>query len=451
MLFGQRVSIRKNLTPVEFAKGLWNPSMKQYRDLIEDHLYISRKRRTNKLCMFKLQLNIFQELLINYETINAYKKLEKSIKEPSQLIIPENDVDYQLQNIKSELFSNDIINRALKEISDGFVWRYFDYNRAILNILADKEPIDSIRRDKGTINNLYEFAEVFTKDSSTAIYNDITNFLRVGDVTEINNDGTIDFIEVKSGKTRGRRISRQKQRMEELIEFFNTGLSNYDGRQFKIVESNIKQKYYLGILHDTIMKAKHRGYDTALIGNHIILEIVDGSKMIKSKDFMSYFESRHKSIRELWNKNNDFIDFSLIMEKMEYSKNCAPFSIFPFSDEICADIIAGKILIGIHFNYSEILRIIKKSGWTIVDSIISKTEDELMKLRGLESKDITFLQIKKGGFLINVPPGFIARLKFELLAPSVLIEYLDSMYLMRHDNLHDAYLYNFVDDRKTWN
>jgi hypothetical protein len=38
MKFGQRFSIRKDLTPKEFAYGIWNPQMHQWRDVIEDYL-----------------------------------------------------------------------------------------------------------------------------------------------------------------------------------------------------------------------------------------------------------------------------------------------------------------------------------------------------------------------------------------------------------------------------
>ena len=64
-----------------------------------------------------------------------------------------------------------------------------------------------------TINNLHKFADLFLKKDSIAIYNDITNFLRVGDITQIKKDGSIEIVEVKASKQRGSRITRQKQRI----------------------------------------------------------------------------------------------------------------------------------------------------------------------------------------------------------------------------------------------
>ena len=63
MKFSQRLSIREKITSVEFGRGIWNPEMSLWRDVIEDYLYISKKRINNKLSMFRLQLNILQEII----------------------------------------------------------------------------------------------------------------------------------------------------------------------------------------------------------------------------------------------------------------------------------------------------------------------------------------------------------------------------------------------------
>jgi hypothetical protein len=76
MKLGQRVSIRKNKEPVEMARGIWNPQMHSWRDVVEDYLYISKKRIENKWCMFKLQLNIFQDIISNIKSIDDYKRLD---------------------------------------------------------------------------------------------------------------------------------------------------------------------------------------------------------------------------------------------------------------------------------------------------------------------------------------------------------------------------------------
>jgi hypothetical protein len=260
MRFGQRYSIRENLTDEEFVRGIWSPTALEWRDVIEDYLYVSKKRIRNKLSMFKLQISIVQEIIHNVESVDSYKCLQAKLSEDvKSSALAKTDYDYQLKHSNSQIFSLKLINRALREIVDGIVWRYLDYNRAILFTLANKEPIEVIRADKGTFANLDEFAEVYSEHGSVAIYNDITNYLRIGDVTQFKDDGSIEIIEVKAGKQRGGRISRQKERMEELVEFVNTGNTIYDGKKLRIINSNVQQKTYMSQMTDAIKRAKTRG------------------------------------------------------------------------------------------------------------------------------------------------------------------------------------------------
>jgi len=450
MKFGQRHSIRKNLKPVEIARGIWNPQMHLWRDVIEDYLYISKKRFNNKLCMFKLQISIFHEIAINIKILDQYKDLEeKLIEDEKKGDISKEDLEHEQRHIRSEIYGTNILNKALREIADGIVWKYLKYNRAILYMLADKQPIDTIRLDEGTLNNLYEFSDAFLDPGSVAIYNDITNFLRVGDITQINEDDSIEIIEVKASKKRGKRITRQKERMSEIVEFFNTGITNYDGKLLKIENSSIKQKTYLSLMKNAILKARHKGFETLLLGTYLILEITDYSKETSSSEFISYFESRHKTIREEWSKNNDFIYSSFFIDKMDYSKNCAPFSIYPFNIETCTDIMMGRLMIRVLFNFSEFMRILKKSGWKIADTLINKSKNEIKSLRGKDINSVSLLKINKGPFTLDVPPSLIARMQYELLAPSVLLEEFEELY-NRGPQKEDYFLTNYMDEKKLW-
>jgi len=426
--------------------------MRLWRDVVEDYLYISKIRINNKLCMFKLQMNIIQEMLSNTDTIDGYKELEEKLTEDVKKgEITKENFEHEKEHIESEIYSTNILNKALREVVDGIVWKYFQHNRAILHMLADKEPIETIRLDQGTINNLHEFSDVFLAPDAVAIYNDITNFLRVGDVTQIKEDGSIEIIEVKARKKRGRRITRQKERMSDLVQFFNTGYTDYDGKVVKIMNSSIKQKNYLSLLRDAIQKARHKGLESLLIGKHLIVEIVDLRKAKDADKCISYFESRHKTVQEEWSKTKDFVHSSFFMDKMDYSKTCAPFSIYPFDIGTITDIIMGRLIIRVLFNFSELLRILKKSGWSIEDALIFKSEDEIKALRSKRVRDVSFLKVRKRPLTIDVPPGLIARMQYELLSPSSVIEEFEEIRERGLQEDFDLCLTNYAEDQKIWN
>ena len=451
MKFGQRFSIRKDLDTGEFARGIWNPTVSAWRDVIEDYLYISRKRINNKLSMFKLQFVILGDLVSNVKIIDSYKSRLEDLKvDKEKGKIEEEEYRNDEKSIKSEIYAMKLINKALREIVDGIVWRYFNFNRALLYVLADKAPIEALRPNEGLITSLYEFSEVFLKPDDFAVLNDITNFLRVGDVTQIKKDGSIEFIEVKSSKWGGSRITRQKQRMAELVEFFNTGLKEYDGGKLKILNSDIKQRNFLKIFLNSIRKARYRGYDSVLLGNNLMLEIADFRKVNGVNGMIEYFKSRHRSIQDKWKQKGDFVVPMYFIDKLDYSKNYTPYSIFPFDVDICADILMGRLMIFSYLNYSEIIRVIEKAGWEIIDSPLFRSKEEIEKLKGTEWEDIVFLRVRKSQLIVDIPPSWFGRLQFELLSPKVIIEDLEQTYRQGPTIDYDRSLVNYLDEQRIW-
>lgn len=449
MKFRQRVSIRSKLSTPEFARGIWNPTRQEWRDVIESLIYMSRRYINNKLAMLKVQL------WITWDVINESRsviKMKEKIKELEQIKedgkIGEEEYNRDVQKLNADIESSRLTIAALREIIDGIVWRYFDYNKAFLYIVADKQPIDLIEGNEGLINSLYELADVFITQGDKAILNDLSNFLRIGDVTNIKADGTIEFIEVKGSKSRGARFTRQKERMQETVEFFNTGNKRLDGSQFVISESQVKLRNYLKQLRDSILRARTNGYDSILIGSHLIVETVDFGRLEDTDKAAKYFEAKHKSVKDKWNKNKDFVYHAWSIEKLDYAKNYAPYTIFPFGDDICADILMGKIWIQYRLNIYEIIRILEKAGWQLIDSLFEKTEGEV---KDSEIEDLHIFKVRKGSSTIDIPAPWVGSLCFEMMSPKVMLDELE-----RQRDLGPAVsgvymLSNFVNNQEVWN
>jgi hypothetical protein len=458
MKFSQRFSIHKDMDLATYIRGIWNPTTSHWRDIVEDYLYISRKRLSNKLAIFKLQLHILQDILTNINGIDKYKVQQKQLeREKGEKEISEVDFNAQMESVKSEIFALELVNTALKEIVDGIAWRYLNYDRAVLYLLADKEPVSPIRVDEGFESNIHEFADAFLVPEQSAIINDITNFLRVGDVTIIKENGDIELVEVKNRKKRGSRITRQKRRMEELVELFNTGIANYDGKKLIIHTSKVRQKNYLSTLLESIKKTRTRGFHSELIGEHAILEVADFEAMSKRsaafEEFKQYLETRHRTVKDKWKERGDIVIPFFFTEKLNYARNYVPFSIFPFDHEICTDILMGRIMVNVQINYSEIIRILDKHGWKTIDNLFTKIQEskndvELAKLRqqSLES----FLTVRKGPIAVDLAPGKLGRLHFELLSPKVIIDELEEKLSGGPREGYDFSLTNYSDGDRIW-
>jgi hypothetical protein len=321
-------------------------------------------------------------------------------------------------------------------------------------LLADKDPIEHLKVDEGLISSIYEFSGIFLNQEQFAVLNDISNFIRVGDITVINKDGDIEFIEVKSSKKKGARkknprVRRQKKYMEELVEFFNTGVGEYDGKKLKILDSKTRQVNHLNQLKESIQKARTKGQSSELIGNYMVIHVIDYGKINNPKNIINYINSRHKSVKQKWDSKNDFCFVFNFSEKLIFSRNYVPISIFPFDVEICADILMGKLAIFAILNFSEIKRMFEKYGWEVVDSILDRIKEDNHDTIADFARRCSF-KIRKGGLTIVIPPNSIGRIPFEMLSPKAILVELDKMYDEGENIDCSSRLWNYLDDQKIW-
>ena len=70
---------------------------------------------------------------------------------------------------------------------------------------------------EGTLSELTAWSLQFDSSDGIPILNSITNCLTTGDITLVRDDGSVEIVEVKSSKTKSRRITRQKHRMQEVF------------------------------------------------------------------------------------------------------------------------------------------------------------------------------------------------------------------------------------------
>lgn len=137
-------------------------------------------------------------------------------------------------------------------------------------------------------------------------------------------------------------------------------------------------------------------------------------------------------------------------EKMNYPKNCAPFSIYPFDEQTRTDIMMGKIVIRSRLNFSQLLRMMRKAGWDIVDSLTFKTEQAINALKGKDVDSVPILTVRRGSVTMEVPPSLLGRIQFELLSPVTLLQELEDIYQRGQQKDLVYALTNYIYEETLW-
>jgi len=210
-------------------------------------------------------------------------------------------------------------------------------------------------------------------------------------------------------------------------------------------------KNHFAEVYDSILRARNRGYDSIAIGDYLIVHIgyFGRPKYFDINTMYQYFEHKQSSIKEKWEKRRDIVLRGMIIDK--FSRNYVPFSIFPYEDEICADLMMGKLMIEYRLNFSEVIRIVEKGGWIVMDSIASWGEKQLEAMTPEERLKLSLLKVRKGNYMANVPSAWIGMLKYEFWSVKSLLQALDEGYQRDPEVIEDdGNLTNFLDDQRVW-
>lgn len=439
MRFKKKYDIRNEENRKIISRGFWRPTAKDYRDIIEDYIRIARIRRGNNLAISKLQMHLLEDLITHQKILDNLKKQSESN--------PQN-----IEYVKQEIFVQEAILRNLQDIADGIAFRYFEYDRALLHYLGIKPAKGPVRPHPGLIVELQVWSEAFDYGQAKAIMNDITNYLKIGDVTVFKDSGEIEFIEVKSGKsTRGKerraRLTRQQNKLEETVKFFNTGITEFDGRDLVIKKIPVALDYKFELIMETVQKAKECGMSHCVIEDYLIVECIDCQDAKRSEDFIPYFEKHTAPVRDEWRKKKDYIFGPLFFhERLDFSHNLTPISIWPLDDTTCADLMMGRLMLTATANISEIQRKFEKEGWTIEKSVWQMKKEEI-EASGMKS----LMTVRKNGFFVEVPPGMLARNIFEFLSPTTLINTFQWNYENTPKDQSGLILMAYEKEKDIWN
>ncbi len=388
--------------------------------LLEDFLHITRVRRGNALPLFRVQLALLDELVSCEKAITHYKneltKREALIAAGS---VDKSELGTEIRSIKRELHFHSVERQAIRDIGDGIAWRLFDYDRAILQELANR-PSGKHVNPEGIEAELSEFGQVFNSQHGIAVLNDLTHFLKLGDLTVRKDDGSFEFIEVKTkGKASGR-ITRQRQDLRRTVTFFNIGEREEVEGQQSIVELQIRPETLAANISRLIGEAGKKGAAVRRIGEHLIVGCVNFPKAVGIGDetFRAILDQIRDWVDE-WTQKDDLVTDCLSADKYLEVRSFAPFSIFPFSEPDRVKLMTGALSLMAYVNVSAFLKYCNQRGWKVV-----KTFDEHLEEaeRTGDGKSFRLATIRKGPLTLQLPGPLIARLGFEFLRPKTLVD-----------------------------
>lgn len=439
---------------------------KYYINWIE-HLKIKVLNTSRQEDLYNDPFNI---LFLQFKIVELITNIEKAIKECKEK-------NKKGRKYEFSLFLHQQLLRITKSIADGLSWRVLGFDRPFLRIMAEaKRYPSSVQFSSHSYKKTQLKAfELALFNNSKVLLNDITNFLRFGDLIEI----IEKEVKIHELKKSGKKIINLKKINEQLLNNPKAKISNQikklvaaqrardkrvliSNREFRIIDLDIKFKNNLKDVESLINDTEKNLFSTKVFGNYLKVSCLNNSKLIKDKKrFDEIIENDVKNILE-FEKKDIIIPISNIDTFYEgngdFAKNATPYSIFPFKTDICMGLLSGKYNLMSFINYSEIRRLFIKDGWEIIDHDLNQllVDNEKIK-QNLFTGELfqhrineSFFSIKKGNFIAEIPIIWIQRIGTDFLKPQLLIDMYNFIYSRGKPDFQTLCVFFILDEKKVW-
>ncbi len=452
---------------------------KEWVDYFEKVLRATRSKRHKhkKNVLLAMQYKLAQAETLLWEKLRVGRERAKKLHEKGRLTPKE---EKELRGLEDHILIHEQLIRISRTICDGIAWRNLNYNRTFLNSSARGFGAGSVDVNSKEFRSEFMWAHRISKAlDSLVILNDLTHFLRVGDLTEIK-DGVAFIHEIKKygkdiknmftlKKVQGKaKISNQAKRLLELQRIAIINKARIGGIDIGTRIMELEPQTYTNKIKRLFRESEKK---------MIVSENFDDCINIEVTNFRAIKGSKNVNVEELKKLSPKVESKDLVLvhsnwdtfysdEKGNFIRSVPPYSIFPFSAKDCMYLISGYYLVKYTLNVTKLKEILKKHNWEIEDRNETDLDKQIAQFE--KEKDRMFLVkeglyahspddhglfiIRRGPFSVDFDAMFYARLTMEYLTFSSFLDILEYMYSVASQRQKsDAYFPRFKNENMLWN
>ena len=435
------------------SRNLFSSYFKELQSFLLRILRLTRLSfvKKNRILLFYIQLSIAKSLTGCFKVIQEGKKEIKRLKNKIKNEINQKKrtrLEKKLEDIQIRLFANKNIARILKTIVDGIVWRNIHFDRSILRLIATNRITGYVDINEPGFRGVLNIAKSFTwHRKNVVIINDLSNFLRVGDLTEISKSGIFIHESKAKGKkirniftllqdvSRTSKITKQSERLLKVqTAITHRKIFLNSNQTVHIRNIKVPFKNYLNDVKKIILRAKSEGFFSKKITDYLVVSCFDPIKGVELKRKGKIEDWNDFKTAEDWDNTDFILPFTntdtFYKNEDFFIPNWTPYSIFPFSSKICLELLSGRLLLTAILNISKIYHYFEENDWEVDGISLDEFIRRSQKIKSLYPNiyeaynyDETLCVLKKGKFNLAIPATIIFRIGMDFMsAETILLE-----------------------------
>ena len=246
-----------------------------------------------------------------------------------------------------------VVNRLilmLRKIADSLVWRVLGYDRVLVQLLSEHSKTGNL--DDTVFGDFAMAQGIAEHEHSIVLINDLTTILRHGDLTVVGKNGK-SLMETKYGRAsrRSRRATRQRNRLNQLLSFWNTGVRITRHRRDFILKADVPVRTHHSALAMAVAGARSKGYHRDDTTEVVAIEA------LCTKNQRGHFpEERPFGGVEHVGRFSSLDGFDIPTTRI------APYGIFPLDDQSCWDLVTGDMFVVASVNFDALQQLYARFG-----------------------------------------------------------------------------------------
>jgi len=272
---------------------------------------------------------------------------------------------------------NNYLSKAIKEIADGIAWRTFGYDRFTMRILSQAQSPGHTWNKDGQATEL-KYAKIAASNGAFMLLNDLTNCVRVGDITMAPKGiGDVPYLtELKKGKdpitvtTILEKLDTKQAVTKQQLRMFQAQAA-ITFRKFPVGKDDLDVTDVVVPLHDVISgagaiakQAINKGAAARMLTPYMRVEAMDIPKLMQL-DYQTVMDSLMRAEGTIIAEHTTY-DHLITSANGETERASPPYTIFPWPAEVITRVITGEVIIRCDILLEPLQEAFKAFGWELI-------------------------------------------------------------------------------------
>jgi hypothetical protein len=398
--------------------------------------------------MYEFQRHLFTYLYEveerRSECSRVVKRLKRSASVPAEVPVPANGDPAQLATWELEVYVCDLLARQLRTVGDGLAWTCFGYDRRPILAMSRNDSPGPMYGKKGLPYELGAIHSLWKSEGRFALHHDLTNCLRIADLTEFTAGGNRQLREIKATPHTER---KQMERAQAVVDAIMHGgvLPGSDGDS-RFIELQEPYVTNLKALNDLLQLSKRNGnHGMKLPQGRAVVASSLPTVVARWKDDpeagADFFETTKQ---QAWKRAG-------IVEVLHHIKgysgdsaarspSMAPWTVYPFSPLDCAGLICDMLVFETTVSADALVESLERAG--VKGEILLPMADTTI------AGGMPVVKAHWGGRTVTWHAQGLNQLLYELAEPDALARGIAEVLHM--GSAPDYPVLVYADERSSW-